>query len=153
VPDAGRRFVTRSALRITADDPRFAQAAALRHEVLRAPLGIDDPGDWHDADPGVVHAVVVDDGVVLGYGRLVTGSGETRIRHMAVRESARGTGVGAAVMRELIAAAEERGASVVVLDARLPAVGFYERLGFTAEGPVFDSVETGVPHRRMTRAL
>ena len=41
--------------------------------------------------------------------------------------------------------------TLAVLDAQVPVIPFYERLGFVAEGPVFD--DAGIPHRRMTRPL
>jgi predicted GNAT family N-acyltransferase len=36
-----------------------------------------------------------------------------------------------------------------LLHAQTSVVPFYERLGYTAEGPVFD--EAGIPHRKMSR--
>ena len=37
------------------------------------------------------------------------------------------------------------------LGAQTHALGFYEKLGFTAYGPVYD--DAGIPHRDMTRDL
>ena len=63
-----------------------------------------------------------------------------------------GTGLGAALMR----AAVERfrqvpGVKTVKLGAQTHALGFYERLGFTAHGPEFD--DAGIPHREMVLPL
>ena len=49
------------------------------------------------------------------------------------------------------ARAAERGLRVVALSAQTQALGFYERLGYTAYGPEFD--DAGLPHRWMTRVL
>ena len=54
-------------------------------------------------------------------------------------------------MRDALARAAARGFTVAILDAQVPVISFYERLGFAAEGPVFD--DAGIPHRRMTRPL
>jgi predicted GNAT family N-acyltransferase len=40
---------------------------------------------------------------------------------------------------------------VVDLGAQTHAMGFYERLGYQAYGPVFD--DAGIPHRSMRRSL
>ena len=56
---------------------------------------------------------------------------------------------------DLVAAIEaraaERGLRVVALSAQTHALGFYERLGYTAYGPEFD--DAGLPHRWMRRTL
>ena len=43
------------------------------------------------------------------------------------------------------------GVTKVKLGAQTHALGFYERLGFTAYGPEFD--DAGIPHREMVLAL
>ena len=47
----------------------------------------------------------------------------------------------------------ERGAASLVLDARLPAVAFYERLGFRATGGEFLMPRTKMPHIPMALDL
>ena len=47
-------------------------------------------------------------------------------------------------------AGRERGLRLMVLSAQTQALGFYERLGYTAYGPVFD--DAGLPHRWMPSA-
>lgn len=71
-----------------------------------------------------------------------------KIERVAVLKAHRGDGVGAALMRWTLA--HIRGARTVALGAQLTALTFYERLGFVAEGAVYD--DAGIPHRRMTRA-
>ncbi|WP_181796776.1 GNAT family N-acetyltransferase, partial [Streptomyces sp. WELS2] len=44
-----------------------------------------------------------------------------------------------------------RGLTAVDLHAQTQALGFYERLGYTAYGPRFQ--DAGIPHRAMRRAL
>jgi ElaA protein len=63
----------------------------------------------------------------------------------------RGTGVGAALMGAAMEAMRAAGAETATLGAQLTAMGFYERLGFAAHGPVYD--DAGIPHREMSRAL
>jgi predicted GNAT family N-acyltransferase len=47
--------------------------------------------------------------------------------------------------------AGEQGLAQVHLNAQSSALGFYERLGFRADGPEFD--EVGIPHRRMRQRI
>jgi predicted GNAT family N-acyltransferase len=55
------------------------------------------------------------------------------------------------LVRAIEEAARERGLIVVDLGAQTHAMGFYERLGYQAYGPVFD--DAGIPHRSMRRSL
>ena len=80
----------------------------------------------------------------VGTGRLEpTG----KIGRVAVLPQYRGTGVGSLIMGHLVNQATESGFTRVYLHAQTAAQGFYERLGFRAEGPAFD--EVGIPHVRM----
>jgi predicted GNAT family N-acyltransferase len=63
----------------------------------------------------------------------------------------RGQGVGGALLAELMRIARERGLAEVVLNAQVPAIGFYSRHGFAVEGAEF--LDAGIPHRTMRRAL
>ena len=60
-------------------------------------------------------------------------------------------GTGVALMQRLMDLAAERGFTEVYLHAQVTAAGFYERLGFRADGPEFD--EVGIPHQCMRRAV
>jgi predicted GNAT family N-acyltransferase len=56
-----------------------------------------------------------------------------------------------ALVRAIEERAAVRGLAVVALSAQTHALEFYERLGYTAYGPVFD--DAGLPHRWMSRRL
>ena len=60
-------------------------------------------------------------------------------------------GSAAAIMGHLVNQATELGFTQVYLHAQTSRRGFYERLGFRAEGPEFD--EVGIPHRRMRQGI
>ncbi len=78
--------------------------------------------------------------------------GETaRIQRVAVLARARSTGLGAALMRQVMAELPALGFGRMTLGAQLGALGFYERLGFAAAGPVYD--DAGIAHRDMHRTL
>jgi ElaA protein len=79
--------------------------------------------------------------------------GETgKIGRVCVLAEARGTGLGAQLMQAAVTRFRSvPGVTKVKLGAQTHALGFYERLGFTAIGPEFD--DAGIPHREMVLTL
>jgi predicted GNAT family N-acyltransferase len=105
--------------------------------------------DQHDAR-GALHALAFLDGVPCGAGRLVLlENGLAKIGRMAVVDDARGQGAGRAILGFLEQEARRRGAKLLTLGAQTRAQRFYEKLGYRAEGPVFD--DAGIPHVRMDK--
>lgn len=142
-------------------DMRVAESAADRARcvAVRVEVFVDEQKvpaeievDEHDATDAI-HFLAVDgeSGDAIGAARFVPFEGAAKIGRVAVKRSARGTGAGAELMRFVMKEARARGYASAVLDAQTYAIGFYEKLGFVAEGPVFD--DAGMPHRRMRRAL
>ncbi|WP_459753100.1 GNAT family N-acetyltransferase [Streptomyces sennicomposti] len=135
---------------------------AVRKEVFVAEQGVDEEIEYDAYDAVAVHVLAVRaDGVPLGTGRLLHGeaaaaktggeAGVGSLGRLAVVKEARGLGVGVALVRAVEEAARERGLTAVDLHAQTHALGFYERLGYTAYGPEFP--DAGIPHRAMRRAL
>jgi len=50
-------------------------------------------------------------------------------------------------MDRLLLMAKSKGISSLMLHAQLSAIPFYEKLGFIAQGSIYD--EAGIPHRNM----
>ncbi|GGS75983.1 GNAT family N-acetyltransferase [Streptomyces griseoviridis] len=146
-----------------AEDPADREACfAVRKEVFVAEQGVDEEIEYDAYDAVAVHVLAVrEDGVPLGTGRLLYGeaaAGKTggdrgvgSLGRLAVTRAARGLGVGAALVRAIEEAARARGLTAVDLHAQTHALGFYERLGYTAYGPEFP--DAGIPHRAMRRVL
>ncbi|MFF4208328.1 GNAT family N-acetyltransferase [Streptomyces sp. NPDC001796] len=146
-----------------ADDPADREACfEVRKEVFVAEQGVPEDIEYDAYDAGAVHVLAVrEDGVPLGAGRLLYGEaaaakngGDTSVGslgRLAVTREARGLGVGAALVRAIEDAARARGLTAVELHAQTQALGFYERLGYTAYGPEFP--DAGIPHRSMRRSL
>ena len=121
---------------------------ALRHEVFVVGQGVPEDLELDPADPDYDHAVALLDDEVVGTGRLLP---DGTIGRMAVAEQVRGRGVGAAVLAVLEERARERGLTHVDLHAQVHAVGFYDKAGYTAYGPVY--LEAGIEHQSMRKAL
>jgi len=146
-----RRAPARAAIRVRLVSFRRAEAEirSVRDAVFGREQRVPRALDWDGADAGCVQALArTADGRAIGVGRL---RADGKIGRMAVRRRWRGRGVGARLLRALIAAARRRGLRQVYLHAQLSAAAFYARHGFVARGPRF--YEAGIPHVRMVRRL
>ncbi|MBT9384179.1 GNAT family N-acetyltransferase [Pseudooceanicola sp. CBS1P-1] len=128
-----------------------ADCFALRRKVFIEEQGFSEADEWDALDAGAVHLLARLDGVALGTARLLDEGADGRIGRICVLAPARGTGLGAALVREGIAQLAARGHRRIVLGAQVQAMGFYEGLGFTTSGPEYDG--GGVPHREMALVL
>ncbi|MEU8922738.1 GNAT family N-acetyltransferase [Kitasatospora sp. NPDC048545] len=161
-PGAGVSAGPVVAVRIAKGEADLALVRAVRREVFVVEQNVPEELEYDEYDRTSVHLLAVGaDGAALGTGRLIFGDqareltggveGRVLLGRLAVLPAARGTGLGAELVRAIEAAGAERGASEVELHAQVQALGFYERLGYLAEGPEYD--DAGIAHRTMTRVL
>jgi len=103
--------------------------------------------DGRDLLPTTVHVWWQPADEVLGYLRLLRDpDGTHRIGRVCTARSARGSGLGALLMK---AAMEHVGDEAAVLDAQTYALDFYARFGFVPEGERY--LEDGIEHQTMRR--
>ncbi len=128
-------------------------AGAIRTAVFVEEQGIPLEMEWDEADKTAVHAVAYNGlGQAIGTGRLLQHApGSAKIGRMAVSRVLRGSSLGRELLNTLVAQAEQRGDTEVLLHAQRSAEGFYARLGFAPRGEPFDEVE--IPHIEMVRSL
>jgi predicted GNAT family N-acyltransferase len=132
---------------------QYSAALALRNEVLRKPLGLDLLEEALSAEAAHRHFGLVEGGDLLAC-LLVVRHGETlvQIRQMAVQPQSQGRGHGGFLMRGVEEILRSEGsARKIFLNARLPAVPFYRKLGYLPAGGEF--TEVGIPHLRMEKPL
>jgi len=137
-----------------------AFTSELRRAVLRPSYDVGTPM-FGDTDPHAIHIAAVDDGVPVcacvlvprPYPRRPEARAAWQLRAMATAEGQRGKGFGALVVEAAIEEVVGHGARLLWLEAREYAIGFYERFGLVAEGPVYLHSETQIPHRMMFREL
>jgi len=98
--------------------------------------------EWDEFDAVSLHAIAWVGEMAVGTARLLP---DGHIGRLAVLQPYRGRGVGSALMRTMI----EAGQGALVLHAQCHAVGFYEKLGFTVQGPPF--MEAGILHVEMVK--
>ena len=122
-----------------------ADAKPIRMEVFVQEQNVPADLEMDDRDAACLHAVAYDAaGTPLGTGRLLP---DGHIGRMAVLRSARGAGIGGAILKGLMEKARERGDQKVVLSAQTHAAEFYLAHGFAMAGDVFH--EAGIPHIEM----
>ena len=125
------------------------QALALREAVLRQPLGLTLK---LEDDRLRTHFCAVEDGEVVACVSLKpVEDGSLQLKQMAVKEGRRLAGIGAALVTQAEAWARDRGVATMMMHARIGAEGFYARLGYQPEGPIFE--ENTIPHVKMTKRL
>ena len=126
---------------------------ALRHEVLRVPLGLDLYAENLAAESDQLHfgLFVETDGLVACVIAVPEAPGQARFRQMAVRPAHQGRGFGRTLLAAVEADLRARGFFRFHLHARLTAAGFYATLGYTPDGPGF--TEVGLPHVRMIKTI
>lgn len=130
----------------------IATCRHLRRTVFIEEQGVSEADELDDKDDGAIHMLATVDGIPMGSARLLLSGDTGKIGRVCVLASARGTGLGAALMRAAVEELRRQpGLTRAKLGAQTHALGFYERLGFTAEGPVYD--DAGIPHRDMVLAL
>ncbi|HJQ84655.1 MAG TPA: SAM-dependent methyltransferase [Candidatus Binatia bacterium] len=130
----------------------LSRCRAIRREVFVEEQGVPlaEEMDAHDAT--AVHFLALVDDAPIGTARLrITGEGAAKAERVAVLARFRRRRAGVALMAAVEDAARAEGHGEMVLNAQVPVVGFYERLGYRAEGPEF--VEAGIPHRAMRKRL
>lgn len=125
------------------------EAQAIRYEVFVLEQKVPLEMEWDEMDAQCLHAVAYlkgEDGVeqAVGTGRLLP---DGHIGRMAVKQVARGAGVGAALLQALMQQAQIRRDTLVQLNAQSHAEAFYGRHGFVRAGDEFE--EAGIPHIHM----
>ena len=137
-----------------------AFTSELRRTVLRPNLPVGTPM-FGDSDPHAIHVAAVDEGVPVSACVLAPNPYPLhpdlphawQLRFMATAEEHRGKGFGALVVEAAFDEVLGHGGRLLWLAARENAIGFYERLGMSAEGPLYLHEETQILHRRMWREL
>jgi predicted GNAT family N-acyltransferase len=130
----------------------IATCQALRRVVFIEEQGVSEADEVDGLDEAAIHLLASDGERPVGTARLLVKGAVGKIGRVCVLTDARGTGLGAALIR---AALEELarlpGVREAYLGSQSHATGFYEKLGFGVEGEEF--LDAGIAHRHMRRAL
>ncbi len=130
---------------------------SIRRQVFKVELGmfgesVEDVDDRRSVI--ALGLITLESGTVLpvGTGRLTLGAGrfgEGVLTWVATAAGFRRMGVGEAVVRFLLDAADRAGSPPLILAAQAPAIEFYRRLGFIPNGQRY--IVSGIDHLPMIR--
>lgn len=132
----------------TFGNENLTDAHAIRRVVFIEEQHIDEADELDGTDAACLHLVVYDEGVPAATGRVMVGREAFVIGRIAVLPAYRGRKLGALTVRLLIHACTQMGGDQQIVHAQISARGFYEKLGFTAIGDVYE--DAGIPHITMT---
>lgn len=118
----------------------------IRESVFIQEQGVPPEQEWDSDDVTATHFLAYEDDFAIGTVRLLA---DGCIGRMSVLKDWRGMCVGEKLLKAAINEAERLGLKQQVLTAQMHAIGFYERLGFTAISEEF--IEAGIPHIDMLR--
>ncbi|MGB3245115.1 MAG: GNAT family N-acetyltransferase [Sulfitobacter sp.] len=127
-----------------------ASCLELRRIVFIEEQGVPQADEIDDLDGRSLHLLASDGENPIGTARVHIADGVAKIGRVCVLKSHRGTGLGAALIAKALEISKGK-AATAKLAAQVHALAFYEALGFTAIGPVYD--DAGIDHRDMVRPL
>ena len=124
----------------------------LRFEVFVDEQGVPAEIERDAYDEVAIHLLALRNGEPVGTARILPNGEIGKIGRVCVVKTARGTGLGAALIRACLVEMRADGRfSKAALGSQVYAIAFYEKLGFAAYGEEFD--DAGIPHRMMEKAL
>lgn len=130
----------------------LATCHALRREVFIIEQNVPAEEEVDGRDGEALHLLATLDGVPVGCARMLVLGEIVKIGRVCVLAAQRGTGVGVALIHAALDVARTLpGVTRAKLGSQTHAIEFYERLGFTAEGPEY--LDAGISHRDMLRVL
>lgn len=123
-----------------------AELRRIRESVFIAEQAVPPELEWDAEDATAVHFLAYEGDYPIGTARLLP---DGHIGRVSVLKDWRGLKVGDALLRAVIAEAEQRGLLRQMLSAQVQATPFYERLGFQVVSGEY--LDAGIPHVDMVR--
>jgi predicted GNAT family N-acyltransferase len=130
----------------------YDQMIELRVTQLLEPIGV--PASYIDKEAETTDILIgaFENNELIGCCVLTTrGNGVVQLRQMAVKSNYRGKGIGAAIVDFAEAVARKNAFATLMMHARDPVVGFYEKSGYETYDEPFS--EVGIGHRKMRKQL
>jgi len=124
----------------------------LRIKALLEPIGVPVSYIQHDKEKKDLLIGAFEAGTIIGCCVLSPReNGLMQLRQMAVTSNLQHKGIGAQIVRFSERIAREKGFDTLMMHARDPVIGFYEKQGYHITGDQF--FEVGLAHHRMEKKL
>ncbi|MBU7567691.1 GNAT family N-acetyltransferase [Weissella hellenica] len=124
-------------------------ALMIRKQVFVTEQGVPLDIEIDDLDSQTTHYVGFLNETPVVTARIAENEAHTNwhVQRVATVKEARGNGYAGKLLKKIITDAQQANIQSLDLGAQVQAMVFYEKLGFTATGPVFQ--EANIDHRRM----
>jgi len=133
---------------------RYNELVELRYKILLQPLGLKFLDSFRPEEARYLHIGCVEmlDNKLVGGLILAPIDDDTiRLMQVAVDTIYQGEGIGRELVKYAEKRAKEAGYTKIVMHAMLFVVDFYEKMGYRAEGDVFE--EQGITFLKMVKNL
>lgn len=126
-----------------------AALSSIRRTVFIEEQNVPEELEWDKYDNSCTHILVTDkNNQALATGRMKS---DGHIGRMAVLAAYRNSGIGTAILKQLLTVAKNQKLKKVFLHAQTIAIPFYEKQGFTTCSDEF--MDAGIPHKSMQLIL
>ena len=132
----------------------YQQACKLRYRLFYDDRSLFRSDVFSSEEKNYYHLAISIEDLIVAYGQLVSQTNSIYlIKQMVVEPNYQKQNLGTQIVLQAIALAQEQGATKIVLNSRLSAVGFYQKLGFYTCGVKFPSPTTGIFHISMKKNI
>lgn len=132
--------------------PEYEQMISLRYDLLRKPLQLEFQQQELENEKDDILIGAFEEDKMLGCCLLTNiDTSCVRLRQMAVQNNLQGKGIGAAMINFAENVARDHGYKLLMMHARVSALGFYKKMGYRVKGDQF--LELSIPHYVMEKKL
>lgn len=127
------------------------KAFKIREEVFVIEQKVEREEEYDEFEDSSIHFLALIDNKPVGTARWREKGDKIKLERFAVLKSARGSGVGAALVNTVVTDVESKKLNKeMYMHAQVHAIPFYEKLGFKKQGDLF--VECEIEHYTMVKA-
>lgn len=130
---------------------QLEDAFRIRREVFVEEQGVPLADEFDEHEATADHILVYFEGQPVGTGRLRVVDGQAKLERICLLPPYRKYGLGKLIIETLEQLAREKGMTKAKLHGQTHAEGFYHKLGYETNSPVF--MEDGIPHVLMVKSL
>lgn len=134
------------------DSEIYQDALAIRYEVFVEEQNVPRDLEVDELETETFHIVLYNKIEKLATARILELENQVyKVQRVAVLKKYRKKGIGKRLIQVIEEKVRERSGQKLTLGSQNTAIPFYEKLGYTTEGPEFMDAE--IPHHTMTKTL